>query len=70
MEERLQEIMEGHPRLYLYRDPLYQQSYRVFAPYKHPKGHFFLPDWQKKANERLSLAQIAVKHAFGHTEVR
>ena len=69
LPKKLQEVMEGHPMLYLYRDPSYKHSYRVFAPYKHPQGRFALEPWQQKFNKRLSAARIAVEHAFGHIQV-
>jgi hypothetical protein len=61
--------MEGHPTLYLYRDPSYKHSFGVIAPFKHPRGRFALEPWKQKANERLSSMRIAIEHAFGHTQV-
>jgi hypothetical protein len=60
--------MEGHPMLYLYRDPSYKHSYEVFAPYKHLHRRFTLKSWQQKFNKRLLATRIAVKHAIGHTQ--
>ena len=61
--------MEGNPTLYLYGDHSYKHSYGVIAPFQHPIGRFALESWQKKTNERISSARVAVEHAFGHTQV-
>jgi len=69
LAKKLEEIMEGHPTLYLYGDPSYKHTYGVMAPFKHPRGRFALEPWQQKANERMSSVRIAVEHAFRHTQV-
>ena len=61
--------MDGHSTLYLYGDPSYKYSYRVIAPFKHPRGCPALEKWQQKTNERLFSVRISVEHTFGHTQV-
>jgi hypothetical protein len=62
---KLQQVMAGHERLYLYGDPAYSCSWGILAPYSHPDGFRYLSPGQRAFNQHLAKARIAVENGLG-----
>lgn len=67
IDDRLDAIMEGHTRLFLYGDSVYSEKRYIFAPFRRPANASgrYMTQAQREYNKHLSRDRISVEQAFG-----
>jgi hypothetical protein len=65
IQDRIREVIQDRPMLYLFGDAGYEHEFGLWAPFQHANGWRSLEPEQLRFNRMFSKARIEVEHGFG-----